>query len=344
MNALVPVAPPMTVSDVERVALAIAKGGLFGSKDPNAVLTLCLLAQAEGQHPAVVFRDYHIISGKPAKKAEAMLRDFIQAGGKVEWHQLDDTCADATFTHPSGSARIAWDHKRVQAAQLGNNAMYKKYPRQMLRSRVISEGIRTVYPGATSGLYEESEVASFAPEKPVTIEAPANETVGEFVDTDTGEVVTAEAIREPAAREKLDGPHTSKTALRKAINDVIAKARSAASIRELDAIKEEHKHTINQARRDWPALIDGDPRIGEDIGLKGVFEMKRNELTPREETLAYQLLASTLQECTSTKELQAWLNKNGEVIGDLDGEESRKFEELYDTTERALKAMEIVRA
>ena len=80
MNALVPVGstPAMTVSDVERVALAIAKGGLFGSKDPNAVLTLCLLAQAEGQHPAVVFRDYHIISGKPAKKAEAIPVSRVQ--------------------------------------------------------------------------------------------------------------------------------------------------------------------------------------------------------------------------------------------------------------------------
>jgi hypothetical protein len=168
MNALVPVntAPAMTVSDVERVANAIAKGGLFGSKDPNAVLTLCLLAQAEGQHPAVVFRDYHVINGKPAKKAEAMLRDFINAGGKVEWHQLDDTCADATFTHPAGNARIAWDHKRAQTAGLGSNQMYRKFPRQMLRSRVISEGIRTVYPGATSGLYEEGEVASFADPTP----------------------------------------------------------------------------------------------------------------------------------------------------------------------------------
>src|SRR5687768_1544070 len=99
MNQLVPInssAPAFTVSDVERVATAIARGGLFGSKDPNAVLTLCLLAQAEGQHPAVVFRDYHIINGRPAKKAEAMLRDFISSGGKVEWHELTDEKADAT--------------------------------------------------------------------------------------------------------------------------------------------------------------------------------------------------------------------------------------------------------
>lgn len=158
MNALVPVVPAFTMADIKDVAAAIARGGLFGSNDPNAVLTLCLLAQAEGRHPAVVFRDYHIIQGRPAKKADAMLRDFIDAGGKVEWHTLSDEQADATFSHPGGgSARIDWTLKRAQTAGLAT-PMWKKYPRQMLRSRVISEGVRTVYPGATSGLYEVNEV------------------------------------------------------------------------------------------------------------------------------------------------------------------------------------------
>jgi hypothetical protein len=35
---------------------------------------------------------------------------------------------------------------RAQKAQLGGKDMWKKYPRQMLRSRVVSEGVRTVYP------------------------------------------------------------------------------------------------------------------------------------------------------------------------------------------------------
>jgi len=168
MNAVTiipqPQVPAFTIGDMERIANAIAKGGLFGSKDPNAVLTLCMLAQAEGQHPAVVFRDYYLISGKPSKKAEAMQRDFLAAGGKIEWHELTDDCADATFSHPmGGSARISWDKARVKQAQLGGNAMHTKYPRQMLRSRVISEGVRTVFPGATSGMYVPEEMQDFEP-------------------------------------------------------------------------------------------------------------------------------------------------------------------------------------
>jgi hypothetical protein len=36
----------------------------------------------------------------------------------------------------------------------------------MLRSRCISEGIRTVYPGVTVGVYTPEEVQDFAPEPP----------------------------------------------------------------------------------------------------------------------------------------------------------------------------------
>lgn len=324
MNAVVPFnqspAASMTVSDVERVAMAIAKGGLFGSKDPNAVLTLCLLAQAEGQHPAVVFRDYHIISGRPAKKAEAMLRDFISAGGKIEWHQLDDDCADATFSHPSGgSARISWDHARAQKAQIAGNAMYKKYPRQMLRSRTISEGVRTVYPGATSGLYEEGEVASFEP----VHEAPH------------AEVIDHEPTQpnEPAPRSKLDGPHTSKTALRRAVIDIITKVRLASSNEEIDNIQKENIETIRQANKDWPALLTGDPNIEEDIGLKGAIELRREQL--ESEGMVHGLIES-MKRCESRPALASWVEENGDMVDALDDADRRKFELAYELHESAL--------
>ena len=177
MNAMTIIAPPpvptFSMGEMERVAVAIAKGGLFGSNDPNAVLTLCMLAQAEGKHPALILQNYHIISGKPAKKADAMLVDFLGAGGRVEWHELTDDIADATFSHPAGgSVRISWDKARVAQAQIGNNPMHKKYPRQMLRARTISEGVRTVFPGATSGMYVPEEVADFADVTPARAAPP----------------------------------------------------------------------------------------------------------------------------------------------------------------------------
>lgn len=164
MNALV-TQQTYQVSDLERMAKAFAASKLFGIQNVDQALALCLVAQAEGRHPASAAQDYHIISGRPAKKADAMLRDFIANGGKVQWHTLDNEMADATFSHPSGgTVRIDWTLQRAKEAGIAN-PMWKKYPRQMLRSRVVSEGVRTVCPGATSGMYVPEEVQDIVHEE-----------------------------------------------------------------------------------------------------------------------------------------------------------------------------------
>jgi hypothetical protein len=88
-----------------------------------------------------------------------MMRDFIHAGGRVEWHALSDDVADATFAHPQGGTiRIIWDTARAAKAGLASKDMWRKFPRQMMRSRCVSEGVRTVCPMATSGMYVPEEV------------------------------------------------------------------------------------------------------------------------------------------------------------------------------------------
>lgn len=159
-----PRVPAYTMADLERAALAIAGSKLFGIQTPDQALALCLVARAEGRDPASAAQDYNIIQGRPAKKADAMLRDFLTSGGKVQWHALDNETADATFSHPAGgTVRIDWTLERAKAAGLGGKDMWKKFPRQMLRSRVVSEGVRTVCPGATSGMYVPEEVQEFEP-------------------------------------------------------------------------------------------------------------------------------------------------------------------------------------
>jgi hypothetical protein len=151
---------------MERLAEAIAKSRLFGMATPEQALVLMAIAQAEGRHPALAPRDYDIIQNKPVKKSEAMLRDFQSAGGSVEWHQLDDTMADATFFHPTvpKGARISWDMARAQRAELTRNPTWKKFSRAMLRSRCVSEGVKTVFPAATGGMYVPEEQAEIEPE------------------------------------------------------------------------------------------------------------------------------------------------------------------------------------
>lgn len=153
-------------SEIERAASYIVKSRLFGVQRVEEAVSLMLLSHSRGVHPMQAVMEYHIINGRPAMRADAMLARFQQAGGKVEWHELSHERAEATFSHPQGgSVRIAWtleDAKR--AGLLGRkDSNWEKYPRAMLRARVISEGVRTVYPAVAVGLYTPEEVMDFAP-------------------------------------------------------------------------------------------------------------------------------------------------------------------------------------
>jgi hypothetical protein len=146
------------------MAEAIAKSKLFGIQTAEQALALGLLCQAEGRHPAEAARDYHIISGKPSLKSEAMLARFQQAGGRVEWHDYTHESVSGTFTHPQGgSLKVSWTIKDAERAGLTGNPTWRKFPRQMLKARCISEAVRGIYPGVLSGLYAPEEVQEFGP-------------------------------------------------------------------------------------------------------------------------------------------------------------------------------------
>ena len=161
------------VNDIQTMAVAVVKSQLFGMKTVEQATALMLIAQAEGYHPALAARDYHIIQGRPTPKAETMMARFQQQGGKVEWKTLTDEEVTAVFSHPSGgSATVSWTILQAKAANLTSKDVWRQYPRAMLRARVISEGIRTVYPGVSVGVYTPEELQDFDA-KPATQEVEA---------------------------------------------------------------------------------------------------------------------------------------------------------------------------
>lgn len=147
------------VESLDRMAAAVAQSKLFGVTNKEQALALMLVAQAEGLHPATAARDYHIIQGRPALKADAMLARYLNSGGKVEWKEHTDTKVSAVFSHPQGGTLpVEWDMDRAKKAGLSGKDMWAKYPRQMLRARVISEGIRATNPAVAVGVYTPEEV------------------------------------------------------------------------------------------------------------------------------------------------------------------------------------------
>lgn len=170
--------------ELEGMASAIAKSGLFGMKSPDQALALMLVAQAEGMHPATITQDYDIIQGKACRKTHSVMARFQLMGGKVEWHELTNTVADATFSHPvGGNLRMSWTFEQAQKAGLTNKDNWKNYPRAMLRARLIAEAIRSVYPAAIGGMLLTEEAQDLPSQADTNSPSPPKR-----VDPDTGEI------------------------------------------------------------------------------------------------------------------------------------------------------------
>lgn len=170
----------MQLSDIEKMGAYIAKSGLFGIKTPEQAIALMLIAQAEGKHPATAAQEYNVIQGRPALKADAMMARFQAAGGKAQWGTYTDQKVVGTFSHPQGgTVEITWTFEQAKKIGLTGKDNWKNYPRAMLRARVISEGIRTVYPGVAVGIYTPEEVQDFTPIKENNV-SPVKNALGDW--------------------------------------------------------------------------------------------------------------------------------------------------------------------
>lgn len=150
-------APLVSFTDMQKMAESFAQSGLFGAKTPAQALSLLLLAQAEGLHPALAMQEYDIIEGKPSRKSERIQARFQMSGGRIEFLTYDDACVEAKFSHPQGSTIVVrWTIEQARRIRykakdewkpLSEKANWKNYPRAMLKARVISEGCKASFPG-----------------------------------------------------------------------------------------------------------------------------------------------------------------------------------------------------
>ena len=106
-------------SDIESMGKVAAQSKLFGFKTPEEAMSIMLLCQAENMHPAVAMRDYHVIQGRPALKADAMLARFQSAGGSVNWKVYTNDEVTGVFSHPQGgSLEVTWTLSQAKSLSL----------------------------------------------------------------------------------------------------------------------------------------------------------------------------------------------------------------------------------
>lgn len=175
--------------DMLAMCASVAKSGLGGIKTPEAAFALTAMALAEdttaGDSPVAFLRalgraqrDFHVINGRPTLKADAMLARFQAAGGKVRWLEYSDKRVCGEFAHAAGGTiELDWTLDRAKTAGLVKpGSPWIAHPRAMLRARVISEAIRTVFPGVISGLYSPEEAAEIDAPRTVAAQPVADAT------------------------------------------------------------------------------------------------------------------------------------------------------------------------
>jgi hypothetical protein len=196
-NTLAISQPSMT--DMQSMALAIAKSGLFGMKSPEQALALGLLAVSENKPFASICAEYDVIQGRPALKSQACLARFQQAGGTIQWIKRTDKECVLEGKHPAGGTlQVTWTMERANAAGLTGKQNWKTYPCAMLSARCVAELVRALYPACLNGVYLAEEVQDFDT-KPLRIEKPVITAAPE------SDVITAEVV-ESEPQEALEAP------------------------------------------------------------------------------------------------------------------------------------------
>lgn len=262
------------VTDLKAMAEIVASSGMFPAlKTPQQAFTLMLLCEADGMHAAHALRRYHVMQdGRPAMKAETMLAEFLARGGQITYVQRDAQACEALFTAPgvSGEVRVRWDMAKAKRAQC-RIAMYEKFPEAMFTARTVSEGVRAVMPGVTSGIYTPEEMADLGPSNQTSRVQP------EIVDVQIDDVIS----RPPAPKEdhapKAPNPTgnqtgmTPDTSTKSEVVDVVP-AEAVASEAPHDPGNDGLRAAVAMVKDKFPGTVELPPETTE---LKqALFEMR----------------------------------------------------------------------
>jgi hypothetical protein len=149
-------------NEMEKMALATAKSGLFNVKNENQALTLMMIAQAENIHPIQAMQMYSIINGLPSLKSTEVQSRFQRSGGTIKWVSTDNKKAVCELSHPQGgtyTSEFGIDDAKLMGLLDKDN--YKRMPKQMFMARAITMGVRAIYPQCLNNMYSSDEVQDF---------------------------------------------------------------------------------------------------------------------------------------------------------------------------------------
>lgn len=160
--------PINTMAELERAGAMLAKSGMFGINNDQAGFVVAATCHQQGISLLEFNRTYHIVEGRPSMRADAMLAEFRNRGGRYEILENSTTRAAAVFEFDN--QRVTFEFTSADAARTGDcfKADGKTFkhnwahrPDDMLWARMVSRAVRRLCPEIVAGLYTPEEAADF---------------------------------------------------------------------------------------------------------------------------------------------------------------------------------------
>lgn len=174
--SLAPMTPPQAWSFAEWLADSPLLPDAYRNR-PASVLWALEYGRALGLDVVTTITTIHVIKGKPTQSADLMHSRARDAGHKVRVRQQPGTCTVSIWRSddPDFENSVTWTYDDAVTAGLcemrndrpysrsskGEPQNWEKYPRAMLRSRAISECVRTACPEVLHGaIYTPEELGA----------------------------------------------------------------------------------------------------------------------------------------------------------------------------------------
>lgn len=123
------------------------------------VAAVILTGRELGMEPMRAVRSLSLVKGKVIESADSQLARFKADGGRATFKTLTETEAVLWLRHPNGDEHTeSFTMQDARNAGLAGSDTYKKFPKAMLRSRVITAGLKSVGWEGAIGNYDPDEV------------------------------------------------------------------------------------------------------------------------------------------------------------------------------------------
>jgi hypothetical protein len=206
----------MTFADMLSMGNALVTTGFLPEHIRTGAQAAAIIATGRelGMQPMRALRSLNMVKGKVTENADSQLARFKTDGGRASFQELTHQRAVLHLVHPNGDEHTEefTMQDAVAAGLAGRGGMYEKHAKAMLRSRVITAGLKSIGWEGGAGTYDPDELVTPRVQRDA-VNAQRSTHAGQSpaVDTHTGEAIEdAEIVELPegmfSQTDTLDEP------------------------------------------------------------------------------------------------------------------------------------------